>query len=195
MVISKNSLRGVELDVAGLAAVIGLAVAGYLLLLRGPAQDVLAAKPLEQEQAVAARDLVSLQAEYSRRFRELETSRGKLASQGGWLADTNLPADVLSRVNELARQCNVRITRWQPQGVQNCQEYQEQLFSMDGVATWPGLLQWMALTEQGVPLLDVSHFSLSTPANPGQGEFEFSCSLKLYRGAASPGVQTVAVKP
>ncbi|HOA72619.1 MAG TPA: hypothetical protein PL151_12245 [Phycisphaerae bacterium] len=195
MVIHRNSLKGLEIDLAGAAAVIALAVVGYVLLLDQPLRDMLAGKDLEERQEAATQAIHTSQAEYRTRLRALEEARSELQLRSRGLTGTGAPGEVLARINELARQCDVRISRWQPQNVQLLAEYQQEAFSLDGVATWPALLQWLALVEEGVPLLDVTHITISTPVGAGQIACEFSCSLRLYRGKAEQAVQMAVARP
>ncbi len=195
MVIRRIQLRGLEVDVAGAAAVLGLLAAGYFIVLRGPIADVRQGQALQAKQQAAAHSIGALQKEYISRFRKLEEGRQVLSTRAGWLQHPNLPDEVLERVSELARQCDVRIIRWQPQGAQTFAEYQARLFSVEGVASWPALLRWCALMEEGAPLLDVTHFIVNAPVNVGQTGCEFSCSLKLYMGAGTEVAQIAAVSP
>lgn len=195
MVIPRPNLKGLEVDLAGAAAVLVAAIAGYALFLQGPLHDAMGGSRLEEQQSAAASAIATLQADYKSRLGRVEAARARLATQSGWLGDADAPSEVLARINEFARQCEVRIGRWQPQAVQVCAEYREQAFVIDGEAAWPALLQWLALVEEGVPLLDLTHFTVSAPVSPGQGNCTFSCTLKLYRGKDKPMVQVVAVQP
>jgi hypothetical protein len=170
-------------------------VAGYVLLLDQPLRDMLAGKDLEEHQAAAAQTILSSQAGYRSQLCALEQARAELQLRTRGLAGSELPGEVLARINELARQCDVRISRWQPQNVQMLAEYQQQAFSLDGVATWSALLQWFALVEEGVPLLDVTHVTVGTPSGAGQSACEFSCSLKLYRGKSEQAVEMAVARP
>ncbi len=186
-------LKGMEVDLAGAAAVVAIGALAYALLLHEPLGDALAGNKLQQQQLLATRAIGELQSEYSTRFRRLEQTRKDLDVRARWLMNPDPPAEVLARINEFARQCDVRITRWQPQASAAFAEYQEQVFAIDGAATWPALLQWFALVEEGVPLLDVTNLAVSAPTTPGQGTCEFACSLKLYRGKEKETVRVAAV--
>jgi len=192
MVALRINLKGLEMDVAGAAGVAALALAGYFLLLHRPLQDVLAGHELQAQQDAAAEGLNSLQGDYRKKFEQLQRSRNQLQKRAEWLVYPDPPSEVLSRINDLARQCGVRIVRWQPQGTQSCSDYRVQLFSLQGAARWPALLRWLALIEQGVPLLDVTHYVIGGSVTAGQEECEFSCSLKLYVGT-EPGTLQIAV--
>ncbi|MBI4581330.1 MAG: hypothetical protein HY718_16635 [Planctomycetes bacterium] len=194
MVIPRVNLKGLEIDLAGAAAVIAVLVAGYLLLLRIPLEDAMAGAELIAKQRATAQAIGSLQKEYVDRFRRLKQAEQTLAMRASWLTRSDLPGEVLGRINELARQGDVRIIRWQPRGLQVLSEYQVQLFSVEGAAAWPSLLRWLALIEEGVPLLDVTHFTVNTPATPGQVDCDFSCSLKLYLGGGGQARQVAAVE-
>lgn len=195
MVIWKPNLKGLEVDLAGAAAILLVAVGGYALFLRAPLRDAMNGSRLTEQQAEAAAAIASLQSDYKSRVHRIEQAQTRLAAQTGWLGDADAPSEVLARINEFARQCEVRIGRWQPQPIRVCSDYREQTFVVDGEAAWPALLQWLGLVEAGVPLLDMTHFTISTPVSPGQGGCTFSCTLKLYRGKDKPMVQVVAVHP
>ena len=183
MVRPRINLKGMEIDAAGGAAVTALLLAGYLLLIRSPLHDALAGSDLEVRQAQTTQAILSLRKEFSRNSIQIEDTRKLLLTKASWLTHSDLPDEVLARINELARQCEVRISRWQPQGQQAFAEYRVQSFAVEGVASWPALLRWFALIEEGVPLLDVTHFSVAGPRAPARIGCEFSCSLKLYLGA------------
>lgn len=193
MVIPRIQLKGLEIDLAGAAAVVAIGVVAYALLLHEPLCDALAGNRLQEQQLEAARAISELQADYSTRFRKLEQTRKDLAVRARWLMSPDPPTEVLARINEFAHQCEVRISRWQPQETESFGEYQQQVFAIDGAATWPALLQWLALVEEGVPLLDVTHLSIAAPTAPGQGTCEFACSLKLYRGQETEALRVAAV--
>jgi len=196
MVISRVKLKGLEVDAAGAVAVLVLLAAGYAFLLHRPLNDVMAAQHLQGRQAEAAEAILEAHNDYAAGFRRLEQTRAQLETGARWLVHPELPDEVLARINTLARTCDVRISRWQPQGVQSTSEYQAQLFVMEGAASWPDLMKWLALIEQGVPLFDVTHLSIAAAqSEPGRGECEFTCSLKLYRSQEEQMIQRVAAYP
>lgn len=193
MVTSRVNLKGVEIDIVGAAAVAGLLVVGYFLLLRGPLEDVRIGRDLEMKQQAAAISIQLVQKKYIDRLGKLEEGQRALAVQASWLRNPDLPDEVLGRISELAKQCDVRVIRWQPQGVQTFTEYQARSFSVDGAASWPALLRWLSLLEEGAPLLDVTNFTVGASTVPGDTACQFSCSLKLYQGRGAKTMEVAAV--
>lgn len=193
MVTPRINLKGAEIDAAGALAVVTVLAAGYLLLIRGPLQELQKGHDLEARQRAVASSIRLAQAKYVGRLQKLEQGQQVFATKAGWLKHPDLPDEVLGRTAELARQCDVRIVRWQPQGTQSFSEYQARSFSVEGVASWPALLRWFALMEEGAPLLDVTHFMVTAPTTVGQTGCDFSCSLRLYLGAKSSQQELAAV--
>ncbi len=183
MVIPRINLKQFGVDAGGAAGVLVVLALGYFVLIRGPLDDLWMSKQLQTKQLATTLSLTSLQKDFIARAARLRELRKELEVRASWLANADLPDEVLSRVNKFARQCDVCITRWQPQGTQLFPEYQAQVFSVEGKASWPSLLRWLALLEEGVPLLDATHFSVTAPTKAGRDVCEFSCSLKLYTGA------------
>lgn len=195
MKVPRVNMKGLQIDVAGAAAVVALLAVGYFVLIRGPLADVRAGRNLGIEQRDAAEAINALNRQYLADMGELKAKRSLLARRAGWLSHPDLPDEILSRLNELARACDVRIVRWQPQGAQAFAQYRVQTYSVEGAARWPGLLRWFALIEEGAPLLDVTHFTVTASADPSATQCEFACSLKLYLGKTDEALQMAAVKP
>lgn len=189
------NLKKLQMSAAGACVALVLLVAGYILLIQPPLNDIRADSKLRVQQDRVAQTIGSLRQDFAGRLRKLEESRQLLLSKASWLDRPDLPDEVLSRINELARQCEVRIIGWKPQGQQATSEYHTQIFSLEGAATGPALLRWFALVEEGVPLLDVTHFSVTGPSVPNQNTCEFSCSLKLYLGGQARAMEVAAARP
>lgn len=189
------NLKNIQMDAVGAAVALVMLAGGYYLLIQPPLKDCMADNALRVEQDKATQAICNLRQAYLGQLRMLEESQQRLLSRATWLSRPDLPEEVLSRINELARQCDVRIIRWQPQSLQALKEYQVQIFSLEGSASGTALLRWFALIEAGVPLLDITHFSVTGPPTPDQNVCEFTCSLKLYLGNEDRVMEVATAQP
>jgi hypothetical protein len=176
-------LREYKIDLCGAAAALLLAGAGYGIYLHKPLSDASRREPMRQRCADVYRESESLRATCATRQKELEATRARLITLAASLRSPAGTDELLSRLDHLATECGVQIGGWQPGGEDTRDQYSAHVYWIQGKASFPDLRKWLSLVENGVPLLDVTHFAIrGAGERMADGKCEFECTLRLYTG-------------
>lgn len=204
MVIRKPPIREMQMDLIGLGLLLAVAVGGYVLFLHGPLADAWVKKKVCSKREEIVRHVDELKSQSLKRRQEMRDLETDLVRLNNELRAPVGIDELIKRLDDLARQCNLEIARWQPRGTEPHAEYEVHIFQVQGNSTFLGLYRWLALIESGVPLLDVTHFAIRVNRAPELGEAEtqddprnceFECTLKMYRGWRGDAVEMAAAKP
>jgi len=165
-------------DVVGAGLFLTVALAGYGLFVHRPLNDALHKASATENLHHVRRSFDSLQNTFTLQQRKIDNVRERLDGHHAALLRPRTADGFLSNLNEIAGQCGVEVTRWQPTGVQEYPGYQAEGFLVEGRASFPAVHRWLALIEAGAPFLDVTHFSIRSSDKDGGCAFE--CSLISY---------------
>jgi hypothetical protein len=190
-----DRLKGMQIDLAGAALAIVVVSSGYLLYLRAPLSDTLMGDPVHRHRVAVDQQVAALRQACAARTREIEEARGRLAKLSAALRSPGTIDELLARLDNLASQCGVQIASWQPGGEEQHDQYTTRLYWIHGRAAFPDLCKWLALVENGVPLLDVTHFAIRSSGAKAEAACEFECTLKLYTGWDSGAMEVAVAQP
>lgn len=178
-----NRMRELQIDLCGTVSALLLAVAGYGLYLHAPLSDAMRRAPVEERCAEVERQVASLKSTCAARIEENEQMRGRLATLAAALRSPAGTDELLSRLDRLATECGLDIGGWQPGGEESHDQYATHVYWIQGRASFPDLCKWLSLVESGVPLLDVTHFTVRGGGERSvNGKCDFDCTLRLYTG-------------
>jgi len=175
-------LQRYDVDMLGGGVLVLTALVGYALLVHRPLTDSLRyAEVLAQHEETLGK-VTALKAQlHSMKSRLAEDGRSDCEEAGPPAPD--VMDDLLGKLNDLASQCGVVVTRLQPTGAAERAGYQIRAFLFEGTASFPALHRWFAMMESQVPYSDVTHFAIRG-TKIGKGDEEtvcsFECSQRLY---------------
>jgi len=183
MVTKIGNWRRYDVDLAGAAMLVVVALAGYALAIHEPLSD-----SLNSDQALGQRDemsvrVASLKAKCASTRRGIEEVTDRLAKTRTRLPDSHAVDDLICRLHDIASQCGVVLNRLQPVATAERQAYQVASFLIEGRATFLALHQWFALIESGVPYFDITNFSIRASKDKdekGNMICLFECSQRFY---------------
>lgn len=186
-------LKEMKIDLAGIALFMLIAAGGYAMFLHEPLADAMAEHAVQENCRKAQQKLTTLQEKLLSAYRKRDAMRDKLDRLGTLSAAPDSMDELLSRLDQLAEECGVQIVQWRPIGLEEHEDYTVRVFSVQGQAEFTGLSRWFALIESGVPLLDVTHFSVGAEKTAGKTTCKFECTLKLCNGGKLKNVEMVAM--
>jgi hypothetical protein len=190
-----DRLKGMQIDLVGAALAVIIAAGGYGLYLHAPLSDARMGEPVHRRRVALDQEVASLRQACAARTREIEQARGQLSKLSASLRSPGTIDELLARLDNLASQCGVQIASWQPGGEEQHDQYNTHLYWIQGRASFPDLCQWLALVENGVPLLDVTHFAIRSPGAKEEGTCQFECTLKLYTGWDNGAMEVAVAEP
>ena len=178
-----DRVRELQIDLCGAAVAILVMAAGYGLYLNQPLSDAMRRRPVQDRFTEVSRQLDSLRANCTSLRKEADDARAGLTRLAASLRSPASTDELLSRLDHLAVECGLQIAAWQPGGDEIEDQYSTHVYWLQGRASFPDLCKWLSLMENGVPLLDVSHFSIREGNDrEADGRCEFDCTLRLYTG-------------
>jgi hypothetical protein len=180
MVKMKLNTRQLNVDVVGAIAVAGLITLGYGLFVWSPMNRCLEAEPARQQEADLAADVSTLQTRCAEHLRKIEKMKTSLSAQSMTMTPIDEVDQLLARLDQLGSQCDVDLAGWQPVGELSGEEYTSKLFRLQGTASFRAFHRWLTLVESGLPLVDVTHFSLREEGKNQETGCLFDCTLRVH---------------
>ncbi|MBN1347648.1 MAG: type 4a pilus biogenesis protein PilO [Phycisphaerae bacterium] len=194
--------RQYDVDAAGAALLIGVALVGYALLIHAPLMDSMRHGRAQSQHEDVTATIALLNQKLDTTRLEIEEARRQLSVSKARTPSAQDMDDLLARIDAVASQCGVVLTQLQPMGVQHHSGYQVATFLVQGKASFKGLHQWFSLIESGVPYLDITHFSITVlddkQRESGTGDdvmCRFECTKRLYLSGSEPGETALAKRP
>lgn len=191
-----DRVRDLQIDLYGAAAAVVLVAAGYGLYLHKPLSDAMRRGAMQERYAQVNEQVTTLRSACSSQQKETENSRLRLATLAASLRSPGGTDELLSRLDHLASECGLQLGGWQPGGEEVHDQYSTHIYWIQGRAAFPDLCKWLSLVESGVPLLDITHFTIR-----GAGErsiddkCDFECTLRLYTGWDAAVTEVAQVTP
>lgn len=178
-----HKIKQHDADVAGIALVLLLTVAGYVLVIHRPLQDSLDYDHIVRERDNAAETVASLKARKAALLARIEQAKARQEQLSSTLPDSRALDDMLGRLHVLASACDVVLTRVQPVGGRQEDGYQVSFLQIEGKARFGSIHRWLTRIEKEVDYLDTTHFSIRTTKEQtaeGGTVCAFECSQRFY---------------
>jgi hypothetical protein len=189
MAMTHDDFRHLDMNITGAALTALFALAGYGLLVHRPLTDMLAHDATLGRVDEMAASVAAKQSACAKQRVQIDMARQALSASQAALRPADSFGQTLAAITEIAQQCNVEVTRWQPIGVDQKAEYIVQRCLVEGRATFPALYAWFHDLEQKTTQLDVTHFRIQSEANDPTQPCRFECSIRVYAGVRPDATQ------
>jgi hypothetical protein len=173
---------------------VALPAIAYLLLVHPSLQDLLDRQAVLDEEQRLLSSIAELRRAYVGTFEDIRHKQDELERQAVSVDPIGEVDEVLARLNTLGSQCGVEINSWRPIGRTEHEQYETELYIVEGESAFIDLHRWFVLIETGLPLLDVSHFSLQANQRSNENKCTFECTFKLHSGKIDPESTLVSLE-
>jgi len=198
MVTRIQNWRRHDVDMAGVALLVLVALLGYALTVHGPLRDSLRYDQARRQRDEATAGLASMRTRCASVKDQIKEYENRLQHMESSLPDPRTANGPLSRLQDLASRCGVVLTRLQPMTTTKNPGYQASLFQIAGHGSFPAIQRWLARIESDVPYLDVTHFQIRASGEKnraGQTMCLFECTPRLYLSNPEVGPTTQVKRP